>query len=81
MWCTWSAKVKFMFYFLYNKIASFIIFLFQFAEFILREEPIDFLNTPEGVEELRKAIAVTLLQNSGMCNVQNRSKVGKNNNL
>ncbi|XP_077083155.1 sentrin-specific protease 2-like [Siphateles boraxobius] len=40
------------------------VFALKFAEFVLSEEPIVFLNTPEEVEELRKAIAVTLLQNS-----------------
>ncbi|XP_051573450.1 uncharacterized protein LOC127452184 [Myxocyprinus asiaticus] len=40
------------------------VFALKFAEFVLREEPIVFLNTAEGVEELRKATAVTLLQNS-----------------
>ncbi|KAI7810388.1 putative sentrin-specific protease-like, partial [Triplophysa rosa] len=40
------------------------VFALKFAECVLREETIVFRNTPEGVEELRKAIAVTLLQNS-----------------
>nr|XP_055062836.1 uncharacterized protein LOC129445862 [Misgurnus anguillicaudatus] len=40
------------------------VFALKFAEFVLREEPIVFLNTMEGVEELRKEIAVTHLQNS-----------------
>ncbi|XP_051965506.1 sentrin-specific protease 2-like [Xyrauchen texanus] len=38
------------------------VFALEFAECVLREEPVVSLNTAEGVEELRKAIAVTLLQ-------------------
>ncbi|XP_046716388.1 uncharacterized protein LOC124393091 [Silurus meridionalis] len=58
------------------------ILALKFAEFVLREEPIVLINTKEGVEDLRKEIAVTLLQNSDdlsqLCHVCGE-KSGNNN--